>query len=451
MSDYKQLDGSQSSCMSSKAIAALVGIVVVGAVVAAVILTTGSSTGTNQVDLMGTFSAYPEYAGELMVSGDVSMTFRNTRVTFEYAFEGLDADCATMGPINGTENSCGLHIHEGTTCENASLVGGHYWNDMNGTVADPWVFDAYYTNMSGSLTVEYGYGFDTTEGRAFVLHDRTGARITCELVYPQTLRNLNVGSGYPGYPGNLSVAGTAEMNFQATQVVIHYNLDMADPDCSQGPLDLDNSCGLHIHEGMSCEEAGGHYWNSMNGTIPDPWVRDAFYTDLTGRLHVEFGYTAAEAEGRTLVVHDRQGARVSCDLITPYTSAVLDTFDAYPEYVGLNVTGMAELQFQMTNVVILYDLMGVDPACVNGPNEEPNSCGIHIHEGMTCANKTLVGGHFWNDMNGTIPDPWLDAVYTDGQGSVSVEYGYSWADTAGRSFVIHDINGTRVTCTSLPS
>ena len=40
-----------------------------------------------------------------------------------------------------------------------------------------------------------------------------------------------------------------------------------------------NACGVHIHEGTTCETAGGHYYG--NGVTVDPWTgaNGAFYNN----------------------------------------------------------------------------------------------------------------------------------------------------------------------------
>jgi len=36
----------------------------------------------------------------------------------------------------GTPGACGVHVHEGTNCSNATFVAGHYFG--NGVTVDPW-------------------------------------------------------------------------------------------------------------------------------------------------------------------------------------------------------------------------------------------------------------------------------------------------------------------------
>jgi hypothetical protein len=81
-----------------------------------------------------------------------------------------------------------------------------------------------------------------------------------------------------------------------------------------------------------------------------------------------------------------------------------------------------------------------------------NGCGVHLHEGFSCFNRTSQGPHLWNV---TIfpTDPWLYAMYhkTDAYGNAyftgCVKTGVDGPDAfAGRAFILHSDNGTRVSC-----
>ena len=92
-------------------------------------------------------------------------------MTFEYDLEGVEPDCV----------NCALHIHTGTTCDDASLVGGHYWNPDSGH--DPWHMTGYNSNSSGDakgeFVVDSGYGYEENDGHAVVVHAQDGSRIGC--------------------------------------------------------------------------------------------------------------------------------------------------------------------------------------------------------------------------------------------------------------------------------
>mmetsp|Transcript_33332 Transcript_33332/g.65474 ORF Transcript_33332/g.65474 Transcript_33332/m.65474 type:complete len:620 (+) Transcript_33332:1855-3714(+) len=97
----------------------------------------------------------------------------------------------------------GMHVHVGTSCDDASKVGGHYWVPPSGL--DPW--DAiFWTSQQGSATVEgTGLALADVVGRTVVLHDSTGARWACGVVaqpgtaIPKSVQNSSPPSPYPSY------------------------------------------------------------------------------------------------------------------------------------------------------------------------------------------------------------------------------------------------------------
>ena len=245
---FQRLDGPKEGCCKwcpgiSNAAWIFIGLVTAGGIAAAVYFGLPQHIPVaSSIRLSGTFSQYPTYMGDFRVSGAVDMKFKATQVMLTYDLSGVEPTCAE-GPMAGTDNSCGIHFHTGINsampnCElwngDTVAVGSHLWNaTLNAT--DPWVTDAYYTTATGSLTVEYGMSYIDTLGYAFVIHDRMGNRLTCELIYPQTVLHVNTGGMYPGYIGGLTVGGNVELNFQNTQVVIHYHSIMGDSNCINGP------------------------------------------------------------------------------------------------------------------------------------------------------------------------------------------------------------------------
>jgi len=131
---------------------------------------------------------YPAYEGIYNPKLDASMHYTDKAVTISYNLTGVPCECSQMGTA---ANSCGLHIHEGTTCANSMQVGGH-WYDNRTMTADPWAIAPYIaqkcsevaepsmgTTASGSLTVRYDNDYATTIMRVLVVHDYMGARIGC--------------------------------------------------------------------------------------------------------------------------------------------------------------------------------------------------------------------------------------------------------------------------------
>ena len=114
------------------------------------------SDGVDATLLASAFVRYYNYAGAVNVSGTVGpMTTSGTTQTFSYALSGADPLCSSGAGTAG--NSCGIHIHSGTTCTDDAL--GHFYT---GAVSvDPWTSVAYTSDATagtttGSVSVDTG-------------------------------------------------------------------------------------------------------------------------------------------------------------------------------------------------------------------------------------------------------------------------------------------------------
>merc|ERR1719409_256700 len=119
------------------------------------------------------FVPYFDYTGNLAVSGTVGpMITEGVTQSFSYSLEGVDPACDSGAGTAG--NSCGIHIHAGSTCD--ANAGGHYFT---GTVtSDPWTSISYTASCSGEasgvVTVTTGGTGADIEGLAVVVHGYDG-------------------------------------------------------------------------------------------------------------------------------------------------------------------------------------------------------------------------------------------------------------------------------------
>jgi len=134
----------------------------------------------NMYDVMSTISSlghYPGYAGTADIVGSASLQFTNKgTVMIDFDLFGVEPAC--IKPDSTMPNSCGIHIHAGYSCDDKDEPGPHYYN----TPDDPWVnvvYKAKGTVARGSVYVNNGASFKQTKGRVMVVHDITGARVTC--------------------------------------------------------------------------------------------------------------------------------------------------------------------------------------------------------------------------------------------------------------------------------
>ena len=147
-----------------------------------------SSKGSGMsADLIAYIAPYPmggmtggNAAGTETGKVEISIGYgRDMTITLD--IQGVTADCsATM--MYPDANACGIHIHEGTTCNTADFVGGHFWSPAK-FASDPWETVQYHSTASARSSFEItldggnGYGFDINHGHAFLIHDTTGKRI----------------------------------------------------------------------------------------------------------------------------------------------------------------------------------------------------------------------------------------------------------------------------------
>jgi hypothetical protein len=230
--------------------------------------------------------------------------------------------------VNGLPASladAGVHIHAGTSCETTSDPLGHYWNvDLFGPLGsdDPWntynsdAGTRYVSNDEGVsdsavANVYSGYGYSNNVGRVVVLHDDGGVRIGCGVLVPE-YDSLKTGSleAYPGYSGDLDVSGKVKVEFLPDRTFsVSWKLKGVRADCTD--------CGIHVHEGTTCDASGGHWW--ITSKMIDLWTaaNGAVYTadddgEAKGSYYLSSGYSAGAFVDHAVVVHDQDGTRIAC-------------------------------------------------------------------------------------------------------------------------------------------
>jgi len=268
---------------------------------------------------------------------------------------------------------------------------------------------------------------------------------------------------YFSYTGHLKVSGSMSVDgtglLKSAAQTIGWNLYGVDPACWTVPSGVKNACGIHIHKGQSCyADAEGHYWN--NTLIPDdPWATvtyNSFGLWTLGTAKVITGLTNYQVLNHTMIVHDSTGARIACGIIIPAMLQV-PAMTPYFSYTGnLKVSGGADVYgFGVTNTAgqyLKWSFTGVDPQCKNGASNTPNSCGVHIHQGMNCSGNAL--GHYWNKTTfGT--DPWATVNYKADMSwngkFVTVSHdavvtGFENTIVNGHTMIVHDYTGGRISC-----
>ena len=241
---------------------------------------------------------------------------------------------------------------------------------------------------------------------------------------------------YPDYTGDKAVAGTVVVAETDNGIKMFGTVV---------GLAASGTGGIHIHSGVSCAttaDPGGHYFDGMTA---DPWTT-TYTADASGVASVEFeigDFTLSGAypvAGRVVVVHDTDGSRIACGVVTPTEGEVV-TMGTYPDYTGaVTMAGTLLVKDSEAGLSITGTLGGLEASA---------SGGLHIHSGYTCDVAAGVGGHYFEGMTS---DPWTTTYTTDANGYSSVameladftmEEGFP---VAARAMVAHASTGARVGC-----
>ena len=107
------------------------------------------------------------------VTGTVVVFTDKTMTKLGYAgiLTGLNASLDGSTCSAAASNGCGVHIHEGFSCDdNATLQGGHYYVNTTTVTADPWVDVSYSSDNTGKANFAglVNIGTNNVDGRAFI-------------------------------------------------------------------------------------------------------------------------------------------------------------------------------------------------------------------------------------------------------------------------------------------
>lgn len=162
-----------------------------------------------------------------------------------------------------------------------------------------------------------------------------------------------------------------------------------------------------------------------------------------------------ELAGRAFVIHElASGNRIACGVLKAGEMMSVASFSSYPGYTGslTSVAGTVSIASSgVVSQVYSWDLTAVDTSCTSGAGDAvSNGCGVHVHEGTSCAVANDVGGHYYSgDLSS---DPWADVVYVAdssgaAMGAAEVTTGVTLPDVMGKAFVVHELTkGGRIAC-----
>jgi hypothetical protein len=339
----------------------------------------------------------------VQVTGAVlPILYYNEGTKLRFFFEGLDPMCTEGRGESGI--SCGMHIHEGTSCEESAgglLVGegvDNLWSDV-------FYISTPEGRASGSASIATGLSVEDVIGKVFAIHDHAGTAIACSVITEMPMVAHATGLvPYAGYEGSLTTAagGAYPIISDGINTKFTYDIIGADPMCKGGAVEgVPVSCGLHVHVGTTCDEvASGLYfagetnpWSAVHYMTQggDACTASSVATDastcyLTGEFETaETMLTLQNITGKVFVIHDSTGAPYACAAIQPdlgRAPLAAHGFVSYFNYMGnLSVSGMVSpvvtqpIGLTDSEAVLKgmpaqsfsYSLMGADPHASTAP------------------------------------------------------------------------------------
>ena len=110
----------------------------------------------------------------------------------------------------------------------------------------------------------------------------------------------------------------------------------------------------------------------MFGGDTDPWTNVVYNNDTLG-IEVFVGLNTYQIKARTLIFHDRSGARIACGTILSSflveDTPIFSEFTPYPGYSGnMTVTGTVVTHFPANPapLALLAYQIEADPDCLSG-------------------------------------------------------------------------------------
>jgi len=236
-----------------------------------------------------------------------------------YKLRGTDPDCG-VNPPAGVENACGIHIHVGRDCTDASSIGGHFWNKSTSS-SDPWQNVTYHTLGSEAsvetnpVIVHTGLTSKEIEGRVVVVHDATGARVACS---PLTKLLASGFVPYPGYKGSLLVTGM---------------VDFAPETTTSGPSSNDGVMTIWgIPNAGIPETVGGGQQTCLSDGMKSPMFFQAGLA--TSACHVTGIPCDITASGVAYIAYDEHSEKLSAFVtfqdLNPFANGDLGKADQFP-------------------------------------------------------------------------------------------------------------------------
>jgi len=383
------------------------------------------------------FVPYPGYTGpQMSISGTVVVSTLKAEsgddvLHLSYNLENLEA--STSG---------GFHIHQGTDC--TSDAAGHFYNPST-MAGDPWGANMWTSDASGNGygEMDFDSGFPnlaTNDGHVIVVHTSDGAKAACA-----KLNNL----------GTISTTELAKLSTYTGKYMITGEVGAtmtpdgkAELTWELAGLETDIYGGIHIHAGKTCDDVGGHYYDSAYTKGKDVWTSSMWVSNgdgvSVGSSEIDSGeYALSQNFHHAIVVHTHNGDKAACSEMTmPMNALTVSDKDISGDVaVWQDATGKLNVE---------WDLEGMSASAGT----------LAVGSATSCDFNSMSAGdlYAYQDADGTtmdtLPDPWDAAKWTaeDGKtkGTFAADIGvHGLENIQGHVLLLKDAAGSAVSCAQL--
>eukprot|EP00929_Paragymnodinium_shiwhaense_P007591 TRINITY_DN1114_c0_g1_i8.p1 TRINITY_DN1114_c0_g1~~TRINITY_DN1114_c0_g1_i8.p1 ORF type:complete len:851 (-),score=75.67 TRINITY_DN1114_c0_g1_i8:13-2565(-) len=260
---------------------------------------------------------YPGTETDLCIHGDIYLSTEKRSQTLTYDLTGVDPRCSTTDRLE--EGRCSIRIHEGKDCSSA---GKPFWIHGNNEY-DPWNHVRYYTQDGDKawdrhVKIYTGLPMAKIAYHTVVVYDYDGKRISCSKVFPVMRLKTSKLSVYPESNTYSEVKGRVKLTRQVHKTELTYKMKGIDPVCSGKKQGHALGCGVVVHEGYRCSEAGDVLWDKAYAQ-EDPWKNSLYAANYKhkayGKNSLYTGKDLADMVGRAVVVYDSHGKPIACSTL----------------------------------------------------------------------------------------------------------------------------------------